>query len=95
MTVAIADVRAWDTTAFGQVADARIQAAIDMAEEQHDAAVWGTRLDHGVLLLACHLLAGMSDGRPLRMNAKTEETTYGVEWQRMRRVVGAAYRVIP
>jgi len=95
MAVTIADVRAWDEVAFTNASDARITAAIAMATRQHDAAVWGDLLDDGILLLTCHLLAGMSDGRPLRLVADAQATTYGNEWTRLRQQVGAAYRMLP
>lgn len=70
-----------------------------LAEAAHycDATVWGGKYDHGVGLMACHLLSVQPfwDGKPSSVVTKDGRTPYLDQYERMAQVVGrGAGRVV-
>lgn len=94
MAVTAASIRAAHPE-FEPVADAVVLPVIAAAYLAHDATVWGDLLDVGVDLYVCDQLARSPFARHLRLAKQEERSVYQYEWERLRRQVGAAYRVLP
>lgn len=59
-----------------------------------DPDVWGDKTEDGILYLAAHRLAISPYGRQMQLVARDGSTTYGAEYERMKRAAAAGYRVI-
>ena len=93
MAVTAASLKA-DHEEFDSLADAVVTRYIAQAERRHDATVWGTLLDDGVMLYACDQMARSPYCSKLRL-VSDGRTLYQDTWESLRRQVGAAYRVLP
>lgn len=78
---------------FVNASEALVNAMLTAAAEDIDPFVWGTKTDQGTGYLAAHKLAQSPYGQNVRLNAKDGNTTYLLEYERIKRqvVVGAAF----
>lgn len=77
--------------------DAAVQAALDAAELEIDANVWGDKALEGHGYLAAHKLGIGAFGKDARLGAfgdNAARTTYGDAHDKLARIVGTAYRVV-
>jgi len=94
MAVTVADLRR-EFPEFTPAPDAVLEAAIAAGYVAHDAQVWGSHLDLGVMLYACDRLARSPYARDLRLQMQDGRSVYQTELERLRGQVGAAWRVLP
>jgi len=76
---------------FRAVADATLQAALDAAESQTSAELFGSLEDEAHGQMTAHILASSPSGREARLSKKSDETTYGKERIRLEKIKGAAH----
>ena len=79
---------------FDNAPTATIEDAIDRAELQVDAAVLGDQYDAAVLQLACHLLAISQYGMDMRLSQDKQDTVFSIEFDRIMRIAGHAWRTV-
>ena len=77
MTVTAASLKAaWPE--FDAAADALVTSKIAQAERSLAESVFGDTYDDAVTLKACHLLAMMPDGRPMRLDPEGKSGHWGL-----------------
>lgn len=98
MAVSLAQLRA-QRPEFAPTDDAVLQAAIDDADTEVDARVFGEKADQAVSLLAAHKAAISPFGTQARLDPKAQgdgphgSTTYGVEYDALVRQCGGGFWV--
>ena len=70
-----------------EVSPATITAALADAAIYCDSVLWGTRYESGVMWKAAHLLALTPLGEGARLSKTSEQTTYGVVFDSMKRAL--------
>lgn len=71
-----------------------VDACLVDAELMIDREYYGTKADAGVMAYAAHLIAINPLGEMARLDKHGEKTTYLLEWERIKRSLGAGFRVI-
>lgn len=73
---------------FAPTDDAVVQAALDEATRQINAAAFGARADDAIGLLAAHKLAVSPQGMSARLESDQGRTVYLAEYERLMRSAG-------
>lgn len=71
-----------------------LQATLDAAAEEIDATVFGTQAAEAHANLVAHKLASSAFGRDARLKTDDRKNVYGLEYERMARIAGTAYRPV-
>ena len=82
---------------FDPTPDAYVQSALDAAEDEIDATVWGAKAAEGHGLLAAHKLALSEFGKDMRLGAfgdNKARSVYGDQHEQLAARVGGSYRAI-
>lgn len=79
---------------FTNCPDSMLTSAIASATLRCDEEVLASHYDLAVMLLACHYAASSPFGIDLRLGKNGNETTYFLEWERIAKAAGRAYRWI-
>lgn len=79
---------------FRGVGDEFIQSYIDAVSLELDSDVWGTLLTEGTIYLSADKMSRTPFGQKNAMvDKKTNSTIYGVEFDRLTKIVTSGYRV--
>lgn len=79
---------------FNSAPDPLVQSRLDQAERRINSEVWGPKENDGHGMLTAHLLALSIFGQMAKLQSKTGETTYGVQFEAMEiEVAGFSFRV--
>jgi hypothetical protein len=83
---------------FVGASDGFVQAYLDQATLRCGSAVWGSKLDDGIMYLAAHLMAVSPWGNSAKLVSSPDDkgyqrTTYGLEYWTLVRAVSSGYRV--
>jgi hypothetical protein len=71
-----------------------VDACIAQATEMVDATVYSTKADHAIKALAAHLIAINPMGEMARLDKKGTKTVYLLQYEQLRKMPGAGFRVI-
>lgn len=77
---------------FTDAPDALLTACIAQAENEVNETVWGDNYDEGVLLLACSKATLSTQAHELQAE-EGGESSYMIEFKRLSRKYGSAYRI--
>lgn len=80
---------------FANVGDPRVLAALADAANRVDASVFGAKADAAQGLLAAHLIQCDPGGEGSRLESDKLESTYGREFERIRKAATCLIRTFP
>lgn len=81
------------TAAYSQYPD-MISGCVDQANAMIDYSVFGAKAEHAAHALAAHYIAINPLGEFARLDKKGEKTIYWLQYEQIKRSLGAGFRVI-
>ncbi len=78
---------------FSTADDALVQKFLDASAEEFSPETWGTYLFNGHGLLTAHRLAIAPMGQMARLDSDKAQTTYWLEYEKLRYAVTACIRI--